>query len=124
MNVTPDDKDSDKASTHSLAWRGRARWCTLVLPLAIVVLAFVLRVVQLSTVPYGFFCDEATQGLDARALTQTLRDTHGRFMPFYLEGLGHWRGGFHTYCQIPFVALLGMTEFSVRLGSAVVGTLT
>lgn len=94
------------------------------LPLAIVALAFVLRVVQLSTVPYGFFCDEATQGLDARAIAQTLRDTHGRLLPFYMEGLGQWRGGFHTYCQIPFVAAFGMSEFSVRLGSAFIGTLT
>ena len=94
------------------------------LPLAIVALAFVLRWCSFPGVPYGFFCDEATQGLDARALAHTLRDTHGRWLPFYLEGLGQWRGSFHTYCQIPFVAVLGMSEFSVRLGSAFVGTLT
>lgn len=89
-------------------------------------LAFAIRVYRVADVPHGFFCDEASIGLDAYALGHTLRDKDGQgsLLPTYIQGLGQWRGAFHTYCAVPFVALFGLTEFAVRLTAVVSGTLT
>jgi len=108
--------------------RARTPWDARALvvwaPLAIVGLAFVLRVINLTGSPFGFFCDEASNGLDAYGIVHTLHDQHGAFLPAYFEALEDWRGGFHIYWETPFVAVFGLTEFAVRLGSAVAGTLT
>ncbi len=95
-------------------------------PLAILVLALALRVVNNTESPYGFFCDEASNALDAYWLVHTLHDQHGVFLPAFFEALGpdDWRGGLSIYFDVPFVALFGLSEFAVRFASAVVGTLT
>src|SRR5690349_4272195 len=45
--------------------RSVARTMALWAPLAVVALALVVRLVNLTGVPYGFFCDEASPALDA-----------------------------------------------------------
>jgi len=99
---------------------------TTAIVLAIIVLAFVIRIYKIVDVPHGFFCDEASIGLDGYSLAHTLRDKDGQgtLLPTYLEGLGQWRGALYTYFAAPFIGLLGMSEFSVRLVAAVMGTLT
>jgi 4-amino-4-deoxy-L-arabinose transferase-like glycosyltransferase len=104
--------------------QGMAAAVTTWAALAIVALAFALRVIQLTGSPYGFFCDEASNALDAYWLAHTLHDQHGDFLPAYFEALNDWRGGFHIYWEVPFVTLFGLDEIAVRLGSAVAGTLT
>lgn len=96
------------------------------LVLALVALAFVLRGYRVADVPHGFFCDEASTGLEAYSLAHTLRDKGGQgsLLPFYIEGLGEWRGALYTYCAIPFITLFGLNEFGVRMTSVVMGTLT
>jgi 4-amino-4-deoxy-L-arabinose transferase-like glycosyltransferase len=81
-------------------------------------------VIKITGSPYGFFCDEASNALDAYWLAHTLHDQHGVLLPAYFEALSDWRGGFHIYWEVPFVALFGLGERAVRLGSAVAGTLT
>lgn len=93
-------------------------------PLAIVALAFALRVYQVTYSPYGFFCDEASNALDAYYLLTTLHDQHGAFLPAYFQALGEWKGGFHIYWDVPFVALFGLSELAVRMGAATEGTVT
>src|SRR2546423_783530 len=41
------------------------RVASVVAPLAVLALAFALRVVKMTASPYGFFCDEASNALDA-----------------------------------------------------------
>ena len=101
-----------------------SRVLTLWAPLAVVTGAFVLRIVQLTGVPYGFFCDEASPALDAYFIVHTLHDQHGAFLPAYFQALGEWPGGFQTYWDVPFVALFGLTEFASRFAAVVAGTLT
>jgi hypothetical protein len=91
---------------------------------AIVALAFALRMINLTGVPYGFFCDEASPALDAYSIAHTLHDQHGAFLPAYFEALGEWPGGFQTYWDVPFVVMFGLTEFASRFASVVAGTLT
>jgi 4-amino-4-deoxy-L-arabinose transferase-like glycosyltransferase len=94
------------------------------LPLSIVFLALGLRLVRLTSVPNGFFVDEASSALDAHAIAHSLRDQHGMFLPVFFQALGEWVGGFHVYWEAPFLALFGLSEFAVRLASAEAGALT
>jgi len=105
---------------HDTAGRLLALWA----PLAVIALALLLRVIDLTGSPFGFFCDEASNGLDAYGILHALHDQHGAFLPVYFEALEDWRGGFHIYWEVPFVAVFGLTELAVRLGSAIAGTLT
>ena len=106
--------------------RKTRRVVIVVAPLAVMALAFALRVVKITEAPYGFFCDEASNALDAYWLVHTLHDQHGAFLPAFFEALGpdDWRGGLSIYWSVPFIALLGLSEFAVRCASAVAGTLT
>src|SRR5207248_652522 len=60
----------------------------VVAPLAVTALAFALRVVKITEAPYGFFCDEASNGLDAYWLVHSLHDQHGAFLSAFFEALG------------------------------------
>ncbi len=91
---------------------------------AIVLLALGLRLVRLTSVPNGFFADEASAALDASSIAHTLHDQHGVYLPVFFQALGEWVGGFHVYWDAPFLALFGLSEFAVRLASAEAGTLT
>lgn len=86
--------------------------------------AFLLRVANLDGVPFGFFCDEASDALDAYAIVHTLHDQHGAFLPAYFQALGDYRGGFHIYWEALFIGIFGLSEFAGRLSSVVAGTLT
>ena len=114
-----------ETQSEKLGALGRYPWLlTLAAPTAIVALAFALRVVKLTGSPLGFFCDEASNALDAYWIGHTLHDQHGAYLPAFFYALSDWRGGFHIYWEVPFVLAFGPTEFAVRFGSAVAGTLT
>jgi 4-amino-4-deoxy-L-arabinose transferase-like glycosyltransferase len=105
------------------AWL-RAHRLALAASTSIVALALVLRTIDLTQAPPGFFADEASNALDAYGIAHTLRDQHGVLLPAFFEALNDWRGGFQIYWDVPFVALFGLSETAVRLASAVAGTLT
>lgn len=84
-------------------------------------LAFFLRFYNLTTDPSGLHQDEAVNGVDAFALGHTLRDHHGNFLPPMLESYGDWASPVVTYLTVPFVMLLGLSIFSVRLPVALAG---
>ncbi len=107
-------------------WRApAAAWVLrIALPIAVVLSACALRVINLSSVPLGFFCDEASNGLDAYHIGRGLHDQFGALLPAFFQAGGDWRGGFHIYFEVPFVWLFGPTVFADRVGSAVEGTLT
>ncbi len=84
-------------------------------------LALFLRIYNLSSNPGGFDQDEAVNGVDAYSIGQTLRDHHGNFLPPMLESFEDWVSPTLTYLTVPFVAVLGLSEFSVRLPVALLG---
>lgn len=85
-------------------------------------LALVLRLYNLGDNPVGLNQDEAVNGVDAYALVHTLRDHHGNFLPPMLEAFEDWASPTLTYLTVPFVWLLGLSEFSIRLPVALAGT--
>lgn len=89
-----------------------------------IALGFILRIYSLSNLPPGFFCDEAATGYNAYTILHTARDEYGVFLPVFFRSFGNFRPGFPMYFTVPFVLLFGLNETSVRLASAVIGTLT
>ncbi len=95
---------------------------TLIL-LAILVLSFVLRFYQLSTVPPHLTPDEASLGYNAYSILKTGRDEYGQLLPIIFKSFGDYKPGLYVYTTIPFVALFGLNEFSVRATSAISGVI-
>ncbi len=85
--------------------------------------ASVLRLWNLSNYPSGFNADEADLGYNAYSLLLTGRDEHGHAWPINLESFGDFKPAGYAYILIPFIKVLGLNEFAVRLPSAIFGIL-
>ncbi|MBI3282577.1 glycosyltransferase family 39 protein [Candidatus Curtissbacteria bacterium] len=96
----------------------------VLLLLAIVILALVLRFYKLNTNPPGLYWDEAVFGYDAYSILKTAHDHHGQFLPLFFESFGDWKLPVYHYLLIPSIAIFGLTEFAVRFPSALLGTAT
>jgi 4-amino-4-deoxy-L-arabinose transferase-like glycosyltransferase len=92
--------------------------------LFIILLAAALRLYRLGSLPNGLNQDEAVNGFDAFTIGQNLRDHHGNFLPPMLESFGDWASPLITFITVPFVKVLGLSEFSVRLPVALLGIAT
>src|SRR3989344_2928443 len=94
---------------------------TNVLFLTIIVLAFTLRFWGVQNFPAGFNADEAAIGYNAYSILQTGRDEYGTFLPLSFKSFGDYKPGLYFYFVLPFVAVLGLSEFAVRFPSALLG---
>lgn len=94
---------------------------TKLLLIGIVILAAVLRLYRLSSIPPGVNRDEASIGVTAYSLMTTGRDEYGRFLPLSFESFGDWKLPLYIYATIPFVKIFGLSELAVRLPSALAG---
>lgn len=83
--------------------------------LAVLLLAFFLRVFQLTEIPPGLYYDEAAHGLDALGIWE------GRLFVFFPTANGH--EPLFTYLVAGFVRVLGHTILAVRLPAAMLGVL-
>lgn len=89
--------------------------------LAIVFVAIFLRFWKLGQIPNGVNRDEASLGYTAYSLLQTGRDEYGMSWPINVQSFGDWKLPVYIYLTIPSVIVFGLTEFSVRLPSALAG---
>lgn len=87
-------------------------------------LGFILRIVFLGSIPGGFTPDEANQGYAAYSLLKTGHDEWGLAWPLTsFRAFADYRAPLQTYLMIPSIAVFGLSEFAVRLPSAIFGTL-
>jgi 4-amino-4-deoxy-L-arabinose transferase-like glycosyltransferase len=86
----------------------------------VIALAGILRFWQLGDVPPGLYRDEAANGLDALDVIEGRREGQS---PFYFAA-NNGREPLYIYLTALFVAAAGQTPEAVRIGAAVVGTLT
>lgn len=96
----------------------------LALLAAILVLAAVVRVYDITDNPPGFFCDEAAYGYNAYSILHTAKDEHGETLPLFFRSFGEYKLPVYIYSQTPLIALLGLSELPVRLATAIYGVLT
>lgn len=91
----------------------------------IIVLALILRTYKLGSNPPAISWDEASIGYNAYTILTTGRDEHGKLLPLdTFAAFGDYKPPIPVYLTVPFVALLGLNEWAVRLPSALAGTLT
>src|SRR3989338_10636555 len=90
--------------------------------LVIFLLGFILRIVFLDIAPPGFNADEASLGYNAYSLIKTGKDEWGTSFPLVFKSFSDYKPGLYVYLAIPFVWLLGLNEFSVRLPSILLGS--
>jgi 4-amino-4-deoxy-L-arabinose transferase-like glycosyltransferase len=91
--------------------------------LLILLLASVLRIFQLGKNPPSLDWDEASLGYNAYSILKTGNDEYGNHLPFSIRSFNDYKPPLYTYTTIPFIAIFGLNEFSVRLSSAIAGTI-
>jgi len=87
----------------------------------ITIAAFLVRFINFRYPP--LLWDEAAIGYNAYSLLQTGKDEYGRFFPLIFKSFGDYKPGLYIYAAIPFVAIFGLNELSVRLPSIIAGSL-
>lgn len=93
----------------------------LLLFLTILFLGVFLRIYKLGEVPPGVNRDEASIGYTAYSLLKTGADEYGKRFPISFQSFGDWKLPLYQYSVVPRVSVFGLTEFAVRLPSALVG---
>lgn len=91
--------------------------------IAIIVLAFILRFWKLDSYP-ALNADEAAIGYNAYSLIQTGLDEHGHPWPIHFQSFNDYKPGLYFYIVLPFVKLLGLNEWAVRIPGASFGVLS
>lgn len=91
---------------------------------SIFLVSFFLRLYKLEQLPVGLNVDEASNGYDAFALAHTGRDQHGNWFPIMFKSFHDWVSPLLTYLTVPFVKVLGLSVWSIRLPVAILGSLT
>ncbi len=95
----------------------------IILIIVLVIAAF-LRIYNLNIVPPHLTPDEAALGYNAYSVLKTGKDEHGVTLPVVFKSFGDYKPGLYVYLTVPFVAVLGLNEWSVRLPSALCGLLS
>jgi 4-amino-4-deoxy-L-arabinose transferase-like glycosyltransferase len=93
----------------------------LLLLIIIVSLGAFLRLYKLDSIPPGLTWDEAALGYNAYSISKTLKDEYGSFLPLTLRSFGDYKPALYAYLDIPFVIILGLNEWAVRLPSVIAG---
>ena len=83
-----------------------------------------VRLVCIGALPYGLNQDEASAGYEALALLQEGIDRCGSTWPVLFVSWGSGQNVLMSYLAMPFVALMGLSELSIRLPNAICGCLT
>ncbi len=82
----------------------------------ILLFAFVIRIVALTSAPSGVNQDEAMAAVDAWALSKYGTDRFGMQLPVHFTAWGYGQMSvLLSYCMVPFIWLFGFSTFAIRL---------
>ena len=90
---------------------------------SIFLLATILRLWQLGTVPVSPDWDEAAIGYNAYSLLSTGKDEFGKTFPLVFRSFNDYKPPLYIYLTMPSIAIFGLNTWSVRLPSALMGIL-
>ncbi len=96
---------------------------TMLFLFIILAVAAFLRFYRLGEVPVSPDWDEVALGYNAYSIAKTGRDEYGTFLPLALRSYDDYKPPLYVYLTVPSVALFGLSVWSVRLPSAVMGVL-
>lgn len=81
---------------------------------------FIIRLINLEKMPNGLIPDEASAGYEAFSILNYGTDRLGKSYPVFLISWGSGQNALYTYILIPFIKILGLTKFAVRLPMAII----
>lgn len=79
------------------------------------------RLILIGQVPYGLNQDEASAGYEAWSILNYGIDRHGISYPVHLIAWGSGQNIAYSWFCMPFIALFGLSEFTVRFPMALIG---
>lgn len=101
----------------------RINW-TLVILIVILLSALFLRVYKVTEAPPALSWDEVAVGYNGYTIASYGRDEYGKFLPLTFRSFGDDKSPVHVYMTALMVKIFGLSDFSIRLGPAVFGTLS
>lgn len=91
----------------------------------IVIIGAVLRLAKISELPPALNWDEVSHGYNAYSIMLSGKDEWGASYPITnFRAYGDYPLPLNLYITIPFIKILGLNEFSIRLPHAILGVLT
>ena len=90
----------------------------------LLILGAALRLCALGALPFGLNQDEASAGYEAFALLTAGIDRCGKSWPVLFISWGSGQNVLMSYLAMPFIALFGLNEWTLRLPNAISGCLT
>lgn len=87
----------------------------------IVVLAGFIYFYKISTVPNGFYIDEAFPAYNAYSILKTGKDEYGKYFPIVFRFYGSYNPSLYTYLTVIPEAIFGLNVFSARSISVICG---
>ncbi len=88
----------------------------------ITICGFLLRTIAVGSFPPSLNWDEVSHGYNAYSLLKTGLDEWGEFPIANFRAYGDYPLTLNMYLTVPFIALLGLNEFAIRLPHALLGT--
>jgi len=95
-----------------------------ILVFLIIFIGIILRFYGLDKSPPSLGFDEAALGYNAYSLMMTGRDEYGNFLPISLRSFNDYKPALYAYLTIPFIKIFGLNDSSVRMVSALAGTVS
>lgn len=92
-----------------------------ILILLIIILAALVRLINLSILPPSLNWDEVSLGYNAYSILKTGQDEWGQTLPLSFRAYGDYKLPAYIYLDVPFVSIFGLNEWGVRLPSALAG---
>ncbi len=90
----------------------------------ILILGNLVRMFGIDIFPNAFNCDEASSGYEAYSLLNYGIDRTGNSWPVHLVAWGSGQNALYSYIMIPFIKILGLNLFAVRLPMAIIGCIS
>lgn len=92
--------------------------------IVILIIAAILRLWRLGSIPPSLTPDEASLGYNAYSILKTGRDEYGKFLPVIFKSFGDYKPGLYVYLTVHSILVFGLNEFAVRIPSALAGIIS
>ena len=92
--------------------------------LLILIMGVSTRLIAIDIYPNALNVDEASSGYESWSILNYGIDRNGKFLPVFLIAWGSGQNAFYSYLMMPFVAILGLNMWSLRLPMAIIGCIS
>jgi 4-amino-4-deoxy-L-arabinose transferase-like glycosyltransferase len=99
------------------------KWVIVSALVVIIIIGASIRLWGFPNTPAGLNQDEIAAAYEAYSLVETGGDRWGNHLPAYFPAWGSGQNVLYSYLTAPFVALFGLTPFSVRAVAVIFGIL-